>query len=282
MSEKVSVTMFSRILAALFLSLTVLFLNPASEAKTWKTVRVGIDENYPPFSFRNPAGKLDGFDYLLAEALCKKMGVDCEFYYISFDETNLALNGQRDISAPAPDVYKQKPVVDVLINSMTITEERKRFFAFSKPYYYVPHGILIRKDSGISIKGSKDTAGLKVGVAADSEDETYARKYFRQASLKTFYDTDAVKQALQSREIDLGLVDAVTAYEWVDTDAGSCCKTDGYFSAHRDLSQGVGMAVRRADTELLEMLNASLTLLKNDGTYDALRQKFFKFKLDAK
>ncbi|SHL69258.1 substrate-binding periplasmic protein [Roseibium suaedae] len=269
---------FIRLLSATVLSFTFLFLPFSASAKTWKTVRIGFEENFPPFSFIDSKGKLDGFDFKLAEALCSKMGVTCQYYTVTYDAAPVALTGIRDSSTNS---YKREPQVDVLINSMTITERRKQFFAFSKPYYYLPHAILIRKESGIDIKGSKDTAGMKVGVVTDSDEMAYAQKYFREADLKTFYDLDSLKDAVKNREIEMALMDAASGYEWVDTDAGNCCKTNGHFRAMPDLSPGAGIAVRHEDTELLDMINAALTLIKGDGTYEKIRKQFFRFTLDA-
>ena len=45
------------------------------QAKDWKTVRIGVEGAYPPFSSTTADGKLVGFDIDIAIALCNAMGV---------------------------------------------------------------------------------------------------------------------------------------------------------------------------------------------------------------
>ncbi|MCZ4287848.1 substrate-binding periplasmic protein [Hoeflea alexandrii] len=274
--------MLQRILSGLAVLLVAVFAASGPlAAKTWTKLRIGVDENFPPLFYRNANGNLDGFDYKIALALCAKMNVDCEFYAVSFDRINVALNGAWEIGSDITEKEVSEPTVDVLVNSMGITDQRKRFFAFTEPYYFVPHAILIRKDSGFTIKRSRDTASRTVGIIEGSAEEAYAKYYFSEANLKTFYDPESLESALESRQIEMGLVDAVVAYEWVKTEAGNCCQTNGYFNAEKAMTQGYGIAVRHEDTDLLNMLNSALTLIRANGTYESIRKQFFRFSIDA-
>jgi arginine/ornithine transport system substrate-binding protein len=43
------------------------------------------------------------------------------------------------------------------------------------------------------------------------------------------------------------------------------------------LGEGVGVAMRKRDTQLAEDINAALKKLKEDGTYDAIMEKYFSY-----
>ena len=43
------------------------------------------------------------------------------------------------------------------------------------------------------------------------------------------------------------------------------------------LGQGVGVAMRKRDRELATEVNAALKTLKEDGTYDAIMDKYFNY-----
>ena len=47
------------------------------QAKEWKSVRIGIEGAYPPFSRTEANGDLTGFDVDIAKALCEQMQVKC-------------------------------------------------------------------------------------------------------------------------------------------------------------------------------------------------------------
>ena len=47
------------------------------QAKEWKSVRIGIEGSYPPFSRTEANGDVTGFDVDMAKALCVEMKVEC-------------------------------------------------------------------------------------------------------------------------------------------------------------------------------------------------------------
>jgi arginine/ornithine transport system substrate-binding protein len=68
-------------LGALALSL----LSATAMAEDAKTVRIGIEAAYPPFSFKTPDGQLSGFDVDIGNALCEQMKIKCVWVEQEFD-----------------------------------------------------------------------------------------------------------------------------------------------------------------------------------------------------
>ena len=85
-------------------------------AKDWTTVRIAMDATYPPFESLDPSGQIVGFDKDIADALCERMKVKCEF-------SNQAWEGI------IPGLLANK--YDAILSSMSITEERKQQIDFT-------------------------------------------------------------------------------------------------------------------------------------------------------
>ena len=82
-------------------------------------IKIGLEGTYPPFSFVDESGKLSGFEVELSEALAKELGVKVKLQATPWDGILAALESKR---------------LDAVVNQVTISEERKKKYDFSKPY----------------------------------------------------------------------------------------------------------------------------------------------------
>src|SRR5579859_6468251 len=86
--------------------------------KAAHVLRVGLEGTYPPFNYQDASGHLTGFEVDLANALAAKMGVRVQFQPAPFAGLLAALETGRS---------------DVVINQVTITEDRRKKYAFTEP-----------------------------------------------------------------------------------------------------------------------------------------------------
>src|SRR5258707_7967052 len=78
-----------------------------SHAGDWSTIKIGTEGAYAPFNYHDAAGKLQGFDVDIVQALCDRMKAKCEFVAIQFDGIIPALQNSQ---------------IDAIATSMAITE----------------------------------------------------------------------------------------------------------------------------------------------------------------
>lgn len=226
-------------------------------ASAANTLRFATEASYPPFEFVGADNQVQGFDIDLAKALCQKMEATCTFSNQSFDSLIPGLKFRR---------------FDAVITGMDITPERQRQVSFTQPYYDNSALFIAQKDS---VKDISALNGKRVGV----QNGTTHQKYL----LETHQDITVVPyDSYQNAVLDLkyGRVSAVfgdtaVVNEWLKQSpnlsvVGDKVTDTTYFGA------GLGIAVRLHNDALLQKFNDALSSIKQDGTYQALYQKWFQ------
>lgn len=226
------------------------------DIKARGAIKVGLEGTYPPFNYQDESGKLTGFEVELAQALAKELGVEAQFQPTKWDGILAALESRR---------------LDVVINQVTISDERRKKYDFSAPYTVSGIQALTRKADGDSIKSARDLAGKKVGVGLGTNYEQWLKENVPQADIRTYDDDPTKFQDLNVGRIDVILVDRLAAFEMVDKTGGRLAVAGDAFSR-----QESGIALRKGNPQLLAAIDAALARLKADGTLKQLSEKWFK------
>jgi arginine/ornithine transport system substrate-binding protein len=256
-------TLFTRRLALAAVAGLVALVGVA-EAKDWTKVRIGVEGAYPPFSLVGPDGQLQGFDIDIAKALCEQMKVECTLV-------------QQDWDGIIPALLARK--YDAIIASMSITEERRQKVDFSDKYYDTPARFVARKGANIVIS-KEGLQGKKIGVQRATIHDKYVTDNFGDAVEVVRYGTaDEVDLDLVAGRIDMRLDDAVVISEgFLKTEQGKDFEFVGPpMNDDRWFGEGVGIAMRKGDTELKEMFNKAIDEIRANGTYDKIAKKYFDF-----
>jgi arginine/ornithine transport system substrate-binding protein len=242
----------------------VLLAAVSVQAKEWKKVRIGVEGAYPPFSYVTPEGELAGFDIDIARALVEAMGAEIQLVAQDWDGIIPALLAKK---------------YDAIIASMSITEERKKKVAFSDKYYNTPAKFVCKK--GAMNEFSRDNIkGKKVGVQrATIHDRYLTDNYGNDVDIKRYGTQDEAYLDLTAGRVDLLLADSIALSD------GFLKKPEGkdYQFIGPDLSdkkwfgEGAGIAIRKQDTDLVELFNAAIKQIRADGTYKKIQDKYFDF-----
>ena len=219
-------------------------------------ISVGLEGTYPPFSFVDADGKLAGFEVELSEALAKELGVKAKLQPTKWDGILAALESKR---------------LDVVINQVTISEERKKKYDFSQPYTVsgIQALVLTKKKDELNIKTAADLAGKKVGVGLGTNYEQWVKQDVPKAEVRTYEDDPSKFADLRNGRIDAILIDRLAALEY----AQKAKDTELAGEAFSRLESGV--ALRKGEPELLAAINKAIDKLKADGTLAKLSKKYF-------
>lgn len=219
-------------------------------------INIGLEGTYPPFSFVDSDGKLTGFEVELSEALAKQLGVKAKVQPTKWDGILAALESKR---------------LDVVVNQVTISEERKKKYDFSKPYTVsgIQALILKKKAAELNINAAADLAGKKVGVGLGTNYEQWVKQDVPKADVRTYEDDPSKFADLRNGRIDAILIDRLAALEY----AQKAKDTELAGAAFSRLESGV--ALRKGEPELLDAINKALDALRADGTLTKLSEKYF-------
>jgi polar amino acid transport system substrate-binding protein len=221
-------------------------------------------EPYPPFEWPDASGKWVGWEVDFIEALCAEAKFECTMNMVAWDGIIPALTSKK---------------IDVIINSMSITEERKKTIDFSDKYYNTPTGVIGPKD----VKFDATPEGLKgkiIGVQGSTIHAAYAKKHFAEAAeIKEYPTQDEANQDLAAGRVDAVQADAIALDTFLESDQGkACCDMKGNVAEDLEiLGPGVGVGLRKEDTAIKDRINAAIKALRENGKYDEITKKYFDF-----
>lgn len=244
-------------------SAAVLALSVGTAGAQELTLKIGTEGAYPPFNNLTPDGKLEGFDVDIAKALCEEMKAKCEFVTQDWDGIIPALQAGK---------------FDAIIASMSITPERKEKVDFTNKYYQTPPAIVAPKDSDIKGVTKEDLAGKTIGVQGSTTHFNYAEKTYTDSTIKPYPTAQEYQLDLANGRIDAANDDIIVAQQFLETPEGACCKIVGTIKPVPEIhGEGVGVAVRKGETDLINKFNAAIDAIRANGKYKEINDKYFSF-----
>lgn len=241
-------------LIAGLLSCISLFIAPSANAEE-KTYQIGTDLTFAPFEFQDSSGEYIGIDIDLLEAIAKDQGFEYELKALGFDSSIQGVQSNQ---------------LDGMIAGMSITDERKKSFDFSDPYFDSGIQMAVKAENK-DIKEYADLKGKTAGAKVSTESATFLEdnkdKYGY--SVKLYDAADALYGS-----IDNGTIDAV----FDDYPVLGYAITNGQdlkLVGEPEKSSSYGFAVKKdKNPELIEMFNEGLASLKKSGEYDKILAKY--------
>jgi ABC-type amino acid transport substrate-binding protein len=227
-----------------------------------KLVRLGTNPFNIPFETANGTG-VEGFDIDLGEAIAKDLGYPSKWIqWQNFSELF--------------DLLKTGGI-EMIISSVAITDERKKDFAFSEPYFDSSSTIARRIDNN-AITDLASLAGKRVGVQTARTADTFMETQKTAANVKVskFSTLDEALGALNRGEIE-AVVGAkpIMTYSIAKNYSTNLITTDIELSHYQ-----YAVVVRPEETKLLEKINETIRRLKSEKQFQAWHEKWFGTVLD--
>ena len=246
-------------LLTLFLSLFIVLAISAC-SNDGDVLRVGMDLSYPPFETTiEGTNTPEGISVDIAQGLGEYLGREVEIVNMKFNALIPALEANT---------------IDIIIGSMSITEEREKAVDFTNPYFYFKIISLVNYD--FAVANNIDEDSTKEDLLAIDNAEFVGLVSQVSTSIPESYDRDVTEAA------DLGIAVEMVAQGQSDILLMSANPVvDGYKANIDDtiivwdafVSSPIGMAVKEGNEDLLEQANAFIdTFNEPGGMYDQLSE----------
>ena len=217
---------------------------------------MGIDPEYPPFSYLGDDGNYTGFDVEICQAVCDYLGWELEIFGVNWDEKLVQLDSME---------------CDCVWSGMTILDSMKEAgYVISEPYYDNTQVLVVKADSGFA--SSADLAGKIVAVQLGTSGEALLNDDLADMAA-TFGEVMTCDSFLKCfTELEGGAADAV--FVDLPVAASYTAGHDGLAIIDESLgAEQYGIAFRSADAELCAQVDAAVQALVENGTYAEIAAK---------
>ncbi|KTD09204.1 amino acid ABC transporter substrate-binding protein [Legionella gratiana] len=216
-----------------------------------QSIHFAVAAEYPPFEY-NDYGEIKGFDIDLARLIAKKLGKEVYFDTMQFSGILPALSmGQ----------------VDAAISTITITEQRKKNFDFTEPYYFESMAAVFPKEK--PIKNAKELTDKKIAVQLGTTMEIWLKKNAPNANILVMDNNNQTIAALKAGHVDLVLVDGIQGAVYSQKNPGLS------FAVIAQSADGYGLALKKG-SPLTQKINQALHELEQNGELAKLKKKWLE------
>ncbi|MEZ8223695.1 transporter substrate-binding domain-containing protein [Vibrio splendidus] len=211
-------------------------------AKDWKQIRFTVEGAYPPFSWTTQDGELEGFEVDLANALCIELEVKC-------------IISKTDWDGIIPSLLSRKN--DAIIAAMTITEGRE-----------------INMDDG-------SLNELTIGVQRATIGDKYLSEIYPDVDIKRYGSFDEAFTDLLNGRLDSVFGGSMGLNAgFLETDQGKDYHFTGpKFTEEKWFGRGIGVAVRKQDDELKDLIDSGIQRLIDNGQHQKIASKYFSYSI---
>jgi polar amino acid transport system substrate-binding protein len=246
-----------KIFRVLILFMVVSFIAGAANCLAKDKVYInGIDANFPPFAYIDKTGVPDGFDVKAVDWIAKEMGFKVKHLPLDWDGIIPSLRANK---------------IDMVASGMSITDKRKTQVNFTIPYWKIAQVIVAPEGCTQSVDELLSN-GNKIGVQRGTTEANWMKENLI-AKGKDFslveYDSAplSIEDLLNGRIVGAAMDDAPAK----DAMRKKPVKIIGTFGM---ASEDFGYAVRKEDTELLNMMNEGLKKLMASPYWEELKKKY--------
>lgn len=217
---------------------------------------VGVKHDTKLFGLKDPAtGNVEGFDIDISKQIAKR---------ILGDENKVEF---KEVTSKTRIPMLNNNEIDMIVATMTITEERKKEVDFSDVYFLAGQSLLVKK--GSPIKGIEDvTADTKV---MSSKGATSVKNIKEQVPGITVLEFDNYQDAFSALKAGQG--DALTTDDAILY--GMAAQDPNFEVVGKTFTdEPYGIAIQKGNSDLVQAVNEALKEMRDNGEYDAIYEKW--------
>lgn len=225
-----------------------------SSSKDDKTLVVGTEGTYAPFTFHDKQGNLTGYDIDVTKAVAKEMGYKVKFKETQWDSMFAGLDAGR---------------FDVIANQVGINKEREQKYKFSKPYTYSTGVLVVNKDNK-EIKSFDDVKGKKMAQTFTSNYGELAKK--KGAELVKVDGFNQAMDLLQSHRVDGTFNDSLSYLDYKKQKPDAKIKE---IKGNAEKSKSAFTFSKKTSDKEINDVNKALDKLEKNGELAKIGKKWF-------
>jgi polar amino acid transport system substrate-binding protein len=215
---------------------------------------VGMEMQYPPFEMRGTDNRPDGISVRMAEDLAAHLGRPLRLEDVAWDGIIPSLKSDK---------------IDLIISSLTRTNERAETIDFSDPYVTNGLCMLVRKDSTIRNADDLPESNAKIAVKLGTTGHSWALAKLEGVELVVLDEAGTCALEVAQGKADAFIYDQISIYQlWKRHED----KTRAILQPIREEKWAIGL--RKGDDELREQVNAWLKGYREAGKFDELADRY--------
>ena len=235
----------------------LLLVAMTSTAWAQRTITFASDCTWPPMEMISEDRECVGFGPDLVNAMAKAGEFEAVIQNTAWDGIFAGLASGR---------------YNAISSSVSITEERKNAMDFSDPYFEVKQGVVVQV--GSDIKTEADLAGKTLGAQIGTTGY-FAAMRIAGNNAKSYDEVGLAITDLANGRLDAVIADDAVAADYALTNENFSKNLNLAFLIEPDEPEYLGFAVKKGDTETLELINSALAAVKASGEYDQIFKKWF-------
>lgn len=214
---------------------------------------IGGSYDYPPYSYLDEKGNPAGFSVDLSKAIAKVLHKD----------SKLILEAWSNVRKHLEDGETN------LIHDISFSEKRAEVYDFSVPFHKSPFAVFAKKGSP-KVNNIEDMAGRRIIVIKGDMGQDFITEKKLTTSI---HPVDSYADAillLEKGEFDYALLDQLVGLYWIKTLGAENIVLEEYSPFYMKYCY----AAKKGNEEILLEINGALSILKKNGTYDEIFNKW--------
>lgn len=223
-------------------------------------IKVAMGSSLKPMHYVNDAGELVGFEVDLVTQFAKSLGKKIEI-----------IDPYKENSSSLTLLLSNK--VDMSVNSLNITEQRKKWVAFSQPYFTSRTGLIVNAKAKNGFDNSNATIINLTNSIRYNVTNHNRNAYYNSYNNKIYLDSLETIYSTIENEKYPDFSGYVFAYDWMalkQLDPEKFKVVNIAIGSH-----DYGAAFRKNDQKYLSLWNSFITHIKNSGEYQTIFDKWF-------